>query len=164
LLRPGQAVAVKVEGVAQPGAGRIDRIAPVAEAGTRGIRVVVVLDNPGETWRAGQYASATVTLDDPTPRLTVPAAAVQQASGQDFVWLLHPGAGRDDVATLARRSIVTGRRDAASGRVEVRQGLDVQALVLAARFDNLREGARARVVGGRAASPPPAAASDAAPR
>jgi membrane fusion protein, multidrug efflux system len=158
-LAPGQPVAVRVEGQQQPGAGRIDRIAPVAEAGTRGIRVVVVLDNPGERWRAGQYASATVRLDDATPRLTVPLTAVVQASGQDFVWLLTPGASPADAATLARRSIVTGRRDAAGGRIEVQQGLDEGALLLAARFDNLRDGGKARVVERKSAEAAVAAAS-----
>ena len=46
--------------------GRIDRIAPAAEAGTRAIGVVVVLDNRGERFRAGQYAQARVALADPT--------------------------------------------------------------------------------------------------
>ena len=38
-------------------------------------------------------------------RLTVPAGAVGQASGQDFVWTIEKGA-------LVRRIVVTGRRDA----------------------------------------------------
>ena len=42
--------------------------------------------------------------------------------------------------------MTTGRRDNASGRVEVVQGLAPEAQLLAARFDNLREGARAAVV------------------
>lgn len=138
-LAPGQTLAVRVEGRAEPVQGRIDRIAPMAEAGTRGIRVVVVLPNPGEVFRAGQYASALVTLDDRAPRLTVPAAAVGQASGQDFVWTLEQGA-------LVRRIVITGRRDGIGNRVEILSGLAADASVLAARFDTLREGAPARVV------------------
>lgn len=138
LLQPGLAVAVQVEGRDQPVAGRIDRIAPMAEAGTRAIGVVVTLANADERLRAGQYARGEVLLDDPAPRLTVPATALSQASGQDQVWTIEKGA-------LVRRIVVTGRRDAASGRVEVLQGLDADAQVLAARFDNLKEGALALV-------------------
>lgn len=151
LLKVGQAVEVKVEGLAKPVQGRIDRIAPSAEAGTRAIGVVVVLDNKGEALRAGQYAQALVTLDDPTPRLTVPITAIGQASGQDFVWTVENG-------TLVRRVVITGRKDVASGRVEVLQGLKPEVTVLAARFDNLREGALAEV-GGTSSVTPAASAS-----
>jgi membrane fusion protein (multidrug efflux system) len=161
LLRAGQSVAVRVEGQAEPVAGRIDRISPAAEAGTRAIGVVVAFENRGERYRAGQYAQARVELADDAARLTVPAGAVGQASGQDFVWAIENGA-------LVRRIVITGRKDAANGRIEVSKGLAGEAQILAARFDNLKEGAPARIVAQRAASGasaparPVAAASSAA--
>jgi RND family efflux transporter MFP subunit len=139
-LLPGQKLSVRVEGSATPVEGRIDRIAPSAEVGTRGIRVVVLLPNPNELFRAGQYASVLVLLDDTEPRLTLPVSALGQASGQDFVWTLEKG-------TLVRRIVITGRRDDIIGRVEVKQGLSAGAQVLAARFDTLKEGAQARING-----------------
>jgi len=138
LLEPGQAVQVRVEGQAESVAGRIDRIAPAAEAGTRAIGVVVVIENRGERFRAGQYAQANVTREDTTPRLTLPLAAISQASGQDFVWTVEKNA-------LVRRIVITGRRDVLTGRVEVTQGLAADAQVLGTRFDNLKEGAPARI-------------------
>ncbi|MEO5697566.1 MAG: efflux RND transporter periplasmic adaptor subunit [Burkholderiaceae bacterium] len=155
-LRPGQTLAVRVEGATEPLEGRIDRISPMAEAGTRGIRVVVALDNPDEVFRAGQYASAVVRLTDDERRLTVPIAAVGQASGQDFVWVLRQGA-------LVRRIVITGRRDTVNGRVEVTRGLDADAQLLAVRFDSLKEGAPARVVGAGARGVAPAASASAPP-
>lgn len=151
-LKPGQPLSVSVEGSAQPVQGRIDRIAPTAEAGTRGIRVVAVLANPNEVFRAGQYASAVVVLDDATERLTLPTTAFGQASGQEFVWTVEAG-------RLVRRIVITGRRDTARGLVEVLQGVRPDALVLGARFDSLKEGASARVAAGAAASAPAASAS-----
>jgi membrane fusion protein (multidrug efflux system) len=139
-LQPGMAVEVAVEGVAQPITGRLARIAPAAEPGTRSIGVTVALANPQETLRAGQYALARVVLADETERLTLPEAAVGKTSGQDHVWLIENGA-------LARRAVTLGRRDERQGRVEVLQGVGPQSLVLAARFDNLREGAKATVAG-----------------
>ncbi len=155
-LRPGQTLSVRVEGASDALDGRIDRISPMAEAGTRGIRVVVALDNPDEVFRAGQYASAVVRLTDDATRLTVPIAAVGQASGQDFVWVLRQG-------VLVRRIVITGRRDTVNGRVEVTRGLDADAQVLAVRFDSLKEGAPARVVGAGAGAVAPAASASASP-
>ena len=155
LLRPGQKLAVRVEGAAAPVEGRIDRIAPMAEAGTRGIRVVVLLPNPEEVFRAGQYASAVVALDDPAQRLTVPTGAVGQASGQDFVWTVEKGA-------LVRRIVITGRRDTVNNRVEVTTGIAPDSQVLASRFDTLKEGAPARVVAKGAGPGTPAASASAA--
>jgi membrane fusion protein (multidrug efflux system) len=142
LLRPGLAVEVRVEGQGLPVAARIDRIAPAAEAGTRAIGVVVVVENRNEKFRAGQYAEARVVLADEATRLTVPAGAVGQAYGQDYVWTIENGA-------LVRRIVITGRKDPAAGRVELSKGIGSEAQVLAARFDNLKEGARARIVAQR---------------
>jgi membrane fusion protein, multidrug efflux system len=145
LLAPGQSAAIRIEGQTSDVAGRIDRIAPAAEAGTRAIGVVVVIDNKDERFRAGQYAQARVELADESDRLTVPLAAVGQSSGQDFVWAIEKGA-------LVRRIVVTGRRNAADGRIEVIKGLAADALILAVRFDNLKEGAPAKIVAQRNAA------------
>jgi RND family efflux transporter MFP subunit len=137
-LKPGMAVQVHVEGDAKTHEGRIDRIAPAAEPGTRAIGVVVVLDNKKEVLRAGQYAMARVTVADPAQRMVLPATAIGSTAGQDHVWTIENGA-------LLRRAVTTGRRDEANGRVEVLKGLTPDAVVLAARFDNLREGSKAMV-------------------
>lgn len=139
LLVPGQAVQLRVEGLDGPVAGRIDRIAPAAEPGTRAIGVTVVVANPQERLRAGQYAVASLVLPDATQRLTLPLAAVSGAAGQAEVWVIEGGA-------LARRAVTLGRRAEALGRVEVVSGLAPDAQVLAARFDGLREGRQAAVV------------------
>ncbi len=138
-LQAGMPVQVTVEGVAEPVAGKLARIAPAAEAGTRSIGVTIELANPAERLRAGQYALAKVRLDDPTQRLSLPLAAIGNGAGQDQVWLIEGG-------MLARRAVTLGRRDEREGRIEVLQGVTAGGQVLAARFDNLREGAKAVVV------------------
>jgi len=154
-LQPGMAVQVKVEGVDEPVEAKIARIAPAAEPGTRSIGVTLALDNPKERYRAGQYAVAKVVLQDDTQRLTVPIAAISRNSGQEQVWMIEKGA-------LVRRVVTTGRSDAREGRVEVLNGLKPEAQVLAARFDNLREGDPAQIVAAKAAKVASAAASAAA--
>jgi membrane fusion protein (multidrug efflux system) len=151
-ISAGMGVQVQVEGVDQPVAGRVARIAPAAEPGTRSIGVTIELANPKEALRAGQYAMARATLVDDTQRLTLPATAVGKTSGQDHVWVIESG-------TLARRAVTLGRRDEREGRVEVLQGVVPGSQVLAARFDNLREGAKASVVAAKSAPVASAAAS-----
>lgn len=150
MLQAGMPVTVQVEGVAAPVKGSLARIAPAAEPGTRSIGVAIAIANPKEQLRAGQYAQAHVVMPEGTPRLTLPVSAVGTASGQEFVWTIEEG-------KLLRRAVTTGRRDEAKGLVEVKDGIKPQAQVLAMRFDNLREGASARVV-----SPAPATAGSAA--
>lgn len=151
-LAAGTAVQVQVEGVAEPVTGRIARIAPAAEPGTRSIGVTIELANPGERLRAGQYAVARATLADEAERLTLPLAAVGSTGGQSHVWLIENG-------TLARRAITVGRRDEREGRVEVLAGVTPGSQVLGARFENLREGAKASVVATKSAAVASAAAS-----
>ncbi|MFZ5551102.1 MAG: efflux RND transporter periplasmic adaptor subunit [Pseudomonadota bacterium] len=149
MLQAGMPVTVQVEGVSEPVKGSLARIAPAAEPGTRSIGVAIAIANPKEALRAGQYAQARVSMAEGTPRMTVPVAAIGTASGQEYVWTIEEG-------KLLRRAVTTGRRDEAKGLVEVKDGLKPQAQVLAMRFDNLREGASARVV-----QPAPATAASA---
>ncbi len=149
-LAPGMPVLVQVEGVDAALTGRIARIAPAAEAGTRAIGVAIALPNADEKLRAGQYAIARVTLADATERLTLPASAVGNTSGQDHVWVIESGA-------LARRAVTVGRRDERNGVVELLQdsaaSVGPTSRVLGARFDNLREGAKASIVAARTQVP-----------
>lgn len=138
-LSAGMPVQVTVEGVDDPVAGRIARIAPAAEPGSRAIGVTVTVPNARERLRAGQFGVAQVKVADDTPRLVLPESALHSSAGQHQVWALDSG-------VLRRRSVTLGRQDAATGLVEVRDGLSADVQVLAARYDNLRDGARALVV------------------
>ncbi len=158
-LTPGMPVQVRVEGLDAALTGQLARIAPAAEAGTRSIGVTVALANAQERLRAGQYAIGEVQLPDDRQRLLLPAAAVGSTAGQNHVWVIEGG-------KLARRAVTLGRRDEAGARVEVLDGVGADAQVLGARFDNLREGALARVTGrspaGAATGPAVASAAVAA--
>jgi membrane fusion protein, multidrug efflux system len=151
-LATGMAVAVQVEGVDRPVEGRLARIAPAAEAGTRSIGVTVALPNADEKLRAGQYALARVQIPDATTRLTLPVLAVFKGAAQDEVWVIDNG-------KLTRRAVTVGRRDDAQGLVEIVAGVTPTTQVLSTRFDNLSEGRSAVVV---ARAEPVASANQAA--
>ncbi|HWD15678.1 MAG TPA: efflux RND transporter periplasmic adaptor subunit [Casimicrobiaceae bacterium] len=118
--------------------GRIDRINPSTEPGTRAIIVYVALPNPDAALRSGMFATGRVALVASAPLPTLPAVAVRTEAGQSYVWTIEQG-------KLAKRIVSTGRRDETSGRVEIRTALPAQTPVLAARFDNLKDGAPALV-------------------
>jgi membrane fusion protein, multidrug efflux system len=118
--------------------GRIDRINPSTEPGTRAIIVYVSLPNPDAALRSGMFTTGRIALAASAPALTLPTAAVRSEAGQSYVWTIDQG-------KLARRIVITGRRDETNARVEIRTTLPAKTPVLAARFDNLKDGAPALV-------------------
>jgi RND family efflux transporter MFP subunit len=133
-LRPGMPVELAVDGFGERRfAGRIDRINPATEPGTRAIVVHVSLPNPDAALRAGMFATGRIALAASAPAPTLPAGAVRSDAGQTYVWTIEGG-------KLTRRIVLTGRRDDASGRVEIMTALPPDVPVLAGRYDNLKEG------------------------
>ena len=138
-LVPGMPVELAVDGFGERRfAGRIERINPSTEPGTRAIIVYVALPNPDAALRSGMFATGRIALAASAPLPTLPAIAVRSEAGQSYVWTIERG-------RLTKRIVSTGRRDETSGRVEIRSTLAPDTPVLAARFDNLKDGAPALV-------------------
>jgi membrane fusion protein (multidrug efflux system) len=138
-LRKGMPAQVKIEGLAERGfAGRLERINPSTEPGTRTINIYVSLPNEEALLRAGMFARVSVvTADSEVPAL--PMASVRSENGTNFVWTVHDG-------RLERHIIEIGRRDERAQLVEVTGGITADDLVLATKFDNLKDGLGARVI------------------
>jgi RND family efflux transporter MFP subunit len=130
--------------------GRVERINPATEPGTRSILVYVGIPNADGALRGGMFATGRIALAASSPVATLPATAVRVETGQAFVWILEDG-------KLVKRNIITGARDEAAGRVEIRTALPAGVPVLGARFDNLKDGAPA-IVKAPASGPLPASA------
>jgi RND family efflux transporter MFP subunit len=139
-IAPGAEVAVEIEGLAdRPYRGRIDRINPTTEAGSRMIAVYVLLANDDGRLRGGMFARVRMQVGGDAPVPALPVAAVQDDRGQSFVWIIADG-------KLSRRNVVTGVRDERAQRVEITSGLAGDEQVIGTRFDNLREGMLANIV------------------
>jgi RND family efflux transporter MFP subunit len=146
-LIPGMTVDLAVDGFAdRKFTGRIERINPATEAGTRAILVFVGIPNATLALRGGMFATGRIALAAGAPVPTLPATAVRTEAGQNYVWTIQEG-------KLAKRNVLLGRRDEDTGLVEIRTAFAAGTQVLAARFDNLKEGAPVLV---RAADGPPA--------
>ena len=138
-LRIGMPVELAVDGFGERRfQGRIERINPSTEPGTRAILVYVGLPNPDATLRSGMFSTGRIALAASASAPTLPVAAVRTEAGQSYIWMIDDG-------KLVRRIVITGRRDETNGRVEIKSALPSQMPVLAARFDNLKEGAPALV-------------------
>lgn len=142
-LQPGQPVKISVEGQAKTLSGKITRIAPAAEAGTRAMPVVVSLESANQTISPGQFATMQVAVQDSDNSLTVPVSAVQIERGLPTVWLLENN-------QLKRRVVKIGKRDANGQVLEIIEGLTGNEQLLASRFDNLRDGQKAVVASANA--------------
>ncbi len=154
-IKPGMAVDLTVDGFGDRRfTGRIGRINPATEPGTRAIMVFVGIPNPNNELRGGMFATGRIALAASAPVMSLPAGAVRNEAGQTFVWAIEDG-------KLVKRMIVVGRRDEESGRVEIKTALPASLRVLAARFENLKEGAPALVKAPDAA--PPKASATAVP-
>lgn len=148
-VQPGAPALVRVEGLSgQEFHGRIERINPSADPGSRSIDLYVSFANEHEQVRTGMFANVRLHLVADREVTALPFTAVQTDAGQSVVWTFQDG-------RLARRVVTLGRRDETAQLVEILGGVDLADQVLATRFDNLEDGGPARIVA--EAAPAPAA-------
>lgn len=151
-VRIGQPVELRIEGVAQRQLGRIARIAPSTQAGTRSVPVYIALDNRDPSVRAGLFAQGDLQVETRAGVLAVPQSAIRDAGGRTFVYAIV-----DD--RVVERDVRLGLRDATPGgaRVEVLEGLSAGERIVASNLGALRVGAPARIGSGAGPGPSPPA-------
>jgi RND family efflux transporter MFP subunit len=143
----GARAEVEIEGLSgRTFAGRVDRINPSAEPGTRTINVYVALPNEDSVLRAGMFARVRLAAAADAEVPALPLAAVRLDNGQPIVWVIADG-------RLVRRPVSLGRRDERAQLVEIVAGVTPDDQVIATRFDNLREGLAAQVRAGAPIEP-----------
>lgn len=136
----GAPAQVVVEGIGERRfVGRVERINPGAEPGTRSINFFVSLPDQGGLLRVGMFATVFLRVGGAEPVPALPLAAIRSDAGLDFVWVL---AGD----RLRRQPVTLGRRDERARLVQVTSGLALGERVLASRFDGLRDGQPVRLV------------------
>ncbi|TAK42356.1 MAG: efflux RND transporter periplasmic adaptor subunit [Betaproteobacteria bacterium] len=160
-IQAGMPAEVDIEGLPERKfAGRVERINPSAEPGTRTINVYVALRNDEALLRTGMFARVHLSRVPQHESPTLPLSALRGDHGQHHVWVLEGG-------KLLRRTVVAGARDERAQRVEIASGLNARELVIATKFDNLQDGLAARLAGAQPGAtvaereaPKPAAATN----
>ena len=139
-IRKGMPTHVDVEGInGRKFDGRVERINPSAEPGTRTINIYISLSNEDSLLKAGMFARVLMTVAPEVEVPALPLSAVRTEAAQTFVWVLTDH-------KLARRNVVIGKRDERAQLVEVTSGLAPGEVVLATKFDNLKDGLAAKVI------------------
>lgn len=138
-VQVGQEIVFSVDGFAnRPFRGKVERVNPAAEAGSRAIHVFVTLPNADGSLKGGMFANGTLATSMGTEVDVIPVAAVQQEGGQSFVYVVKGG-------KVERRSVVLGERNVERGVVAVREGLERGVPVIAVKAEGLKPGAGAVV-------------------
>ena len=141
-LRVGQDVALTIRGMeAQTFPASVERISPIAEGGTRSVKVFLTLDNPDSLLRGGMFVTGDIEVATAEQAIAIPHSAVSVVDGQEFVMTI-----RDGVAE--QRPVVVSRAWPKAGLIEIADGLQAGELVLAARLPQVVDGSAVQLVEG----------------
>lgn len=136
-VRVGQQARLQIDGLAQAVNGRVARINPSTQAGTRAVMVYVALTSrPG--LRQGLFARGTIELQN-QDTLAVPVSAVRIDQARPYVVAVVDGKAVQRSVSLGARgeAMVGGRRDSV---VEVTDGLQPGSVLLRGSLGQVRDG------------------------
>lgn len=138
-IKTGQQVSFRVDGFGDRAfIGKVVRINPATEAGSRAMLVYIGVDNPDGLLRAGMFAKGTVVTEQSAVRPLLPVGAVRKENGADVVY-------RVDGGKVVAVPVKLGLRNQDEGMVEVVDGIDAGATVLALPLDGVKPGSRVKL-------------------
>lgn len=144
-VRIGQGVGVVPEGGAQEAQGRVERIAPTADAATRMIPVYIRVANADGRLRGGMAVRGQLRLGEVPDAVSLPREALRGSGENPAVLVIAQGKAE-------LRAVRTGLTDEASGRVEIVSGVAAGETAILARVGGVAAGQAVTAV------PAPAAA------
>jgi len=141
-LKVDQPATVTLEGFGEREfQGRITRISPTAQAGSRSIPVYVEITDRHESLRGGLFATGTVVVAEKGHALAVPAAAMRKDDQGDFVLVVENN-------VLVRKPVGAVRTWSRGELVEVK-GLESGMTVVAVPLPGLKAGQPVKVLEAR---------------
>ncbi|MGJ7916771.1 efflux RND transporter periplasmic adaptor subunit [Massilia sp. LXY-6] len=145
-IKVGQEVQFKVDGFGSRNfAGKVLRINPAAEAGSRAMLVYIGVDNPDGLLRAGMFAKGAVTTAKSAAHPLLPLGAVQKENGKDVVY-------RVDAGKVTAQPVTLGLKNEDAGLVEALDGVQPGAMVLAVKLDDVKPGSQVKLPAAAAAA------------
>jgi RND family efflux transporter MFP subunit len=152
-VQVGQEVLFKVDGIdARSFAGKVARISPTTEPGSRAMIVYAGVDNAGGLLRGGMFAKGGITIEKSAPHPLVPLAALRRDGARDVVYLVDGG-------KVVAQPVELGLRNEDEGLAEVTRGVQAGAVVISAQLEGVKPGTKVKIVGTAAPAPAPAAAA-----
>jgi RND family efflux transporter MFP subunit len=138
-IKVGQEVQFKVDGFgARNFAGKVLRINPATEAGSRAMLVYIGVDNPDGVLRAGMFAKGLVTTEKSAAHPLLPLLGVRQDGGRDVVY-------RVDGGKVVAQPVKLGLRNEDDGLVEALDGIAAGSIVLSVKLDGLKPGDKVKL-------------------
>lgn len=145
-VKVGQDVQFKVDGY--PGrtfAGKVARINPITETGSRAMLVYISVDNADGALSGGMFAKGNITTQKSAVMPLVPLAAVHQENNADVVYKIE---GNKVVA----QKVTLGLRNDDEGYAEITSGIAAGATVLLGKLDGVKPGVKVKLPGAPAAA------------
>ncbi|MCS0630622.1 efflux RND transporter periplasmic adaptor subunit [Telluria mixta] len=138
-IQVGQDVQFKVDGFdGRNFTGKVARINPATETGSRAMIVYVDVANPDGLLRAGMFAKGTVVTEKSNAHPLLPLGAVRKDNGRDVVY-------RIDNGKVVAQPVKLGLRNQDEGVVEALEGVDAGMTVLAVPLDGIKPGSQVKL-------------------
>lgn len=138
-VKVGQDVTFKVDGYqGRNFSGKVARINPTTEAGSRSMMVYIRVANADAALRGGMFAKGSLTTTKSAPAPLLPLAALRKENNRDVVYTVENG-------KVVSTPVTLGLRNEDDGMAEVTQGVAVGARVLVARLDGVKPGSKVKV-------------------
>ena len=138
-MKVGQTAQVTLEGFGdRVFNGKITRISPTTQAGSRSIPVYVEITDRHEALRGGLFGTGSVTVQEKGHALAVPAPAMRKDDQGEYVLVVEDG-------TLVRKPVGAVRTWSRGELVEVK-GLESGMTVVSAPLPGLHAGQKVKIV------------------
>ena len=136
----GQTVRLRVDGLDESFSGRVVRINPATQSGSRSILVYIQVANPQSKLRSGMFAEAQLTVHSKANVLALPVSAVHKTSQGAYVYAIEDGLLVKNPVTLG----VEGKSDE-EPRIEMTAGVISGAQIIKNDMGNLRTGSKVHI-------------------
>ncbi len=136
----GQRVSLHIEGLPAPAEGKVVRINPAAQAGSRAVPVYVQVSNPDALLRVGMFAEGRLVLNSKPGVLALPHSAVRRDGSSAYVFAIDNG-------KISRKPVTLGAEGQSGDepRIEILSGLDFGTQVIRTDMGNFANGTPVRI-------------------
>ncbi len=152
-VRVGQNVELRIDGAGEKQIGKVVRINPGTQAGTRSVLIYVSVANPDQRIRSGMFAQGSLAIDRRSGVLTVPLAAVRDANGRMFVYVIEGDQIAERDVRLGARDESALAADGTAGAFELLEGVRAGERIVGVNLGTLRAGARVEMIPAPASRP-----------
>lgn len=156
-VRVGQEVRFRVDGFQQRTFdGKVARINPATEAGSRALLVYIAVRNDDAVLRAGMFAKGAIVTDRAAVAPVVPLTALRDEAGRQVVYQVAGG-------KVVAQPVTLGLRNDDEGYAQVTHGLAHGAQVIVSKLPNLKPGTPVRLPDMATAAATPALSAPSTP-